>query len=134
MLETVGWDAGLATGELVDYTEVAGLVGIRWPLAVTEELEAAVQKTLPDFVAAPATLDEQRLKTLEVVLGNAVRSLVEQMGAAVLRAGENESERGKSVLEFEAPAAWKDGLTFKLRVEIGPGPEGKPAFVLGLAE
>lgn len=130
-MDDMTWDERIAAGTLIDLTDQANAVGFLWPVAVTEDLERWVQRTLPPRIGVPETLDRGKMEVLDAAMSAALMGVVIEAREQLAKKGAADPQATSFTFPYEA--GWKADEVEVIRMAIVPGPWEQPAFVVGLA-
>jgi len=117
-------------GKLVDYTEEAGALGFRWPMAMTAALDEAIRASLPPLMRAGSPGDTMAQVIEEQGMGAALHEVFAAT-AEVLASADSMGLSNSNQVAIDLAAPWKEDfvLAMLLRVE---NDEGTPCFTLDL--
>lgn len=123
----------LAGGSLIDYSDAASLLGYRWAVAITDDLESHLHKTLPAALTRPNAGSDEALRVVNNLMNAVVSSVLMHAMRAVHEAGKDPHRANRSSTRFSFEAEWKPNERLDLEISVEADDDGQPCFTVDLA-
>lgn len=124
-------DERIASGLLIDASDVASMTGFLWPVYVTDELETWIQRTMPRELAVPEVLDRSAITVLDTAISAGFLAVISRMQEVMNERVSDAAFRDATEFTFDYEASWKDDERIKIHVCLEQF-EGQPFFAVGV--
>jgi hypothetical protein len=118
-------------GDLIDYTDLAGEMGWGWPVAITHDLELAIQATMPEGLGLAGADNTMGQVLNEQALSAAMFDILSKSAEVLQNVVRNDpaAANARQVI-YQHEAAWKPGTTLAVAIRIELDDSGLPCFTL----